>query len=175
MVPRDVEKTAFKTPIDNFYYTVMPFGLKNASATYRRTMTAIFHNMMYRELEDYVDDRVVKSRRQEDHVKVLRKVFKIFRVFKLRMNPLKCAFGVSARKFLGFLVHIEKNRCGFGENHSYSNHEATYHSERIEEFSGESFLHPEVHPGLRVNHFNLCQIAQEGTKLQVGRGTADNL
>ena len=47
MVPKDVEKTAFRTPIGNFYYTVMPFGLKNASATYRHTMTAIFHDMMH--------------------------------------------------------------------------------------------------------------------------------
>ena len=68
-------------------------------------MTAIFHYMIHRELEDYVDYIVVKSRRREDHVKVLRKVFERFRVFKLRMNLLKCAFGVSAGKFLGFLVH----------------------------------------------------------------------
>jgi len=71
-------------------------------------MTAIFHDMMYRKLEDYVDDIVVKSRRREDHVKVLRKVFERLRVFKLRMNPLKCAFRVSARKFLGFLVHSKR-------------------------------------------------------------------
>ena len=60
MVPKDAKKTAFKTPIGNFYYTVMPFGLKNANATYQRIMTAIFYNMMHRELEDYVDDIVVK-------------------------------------------------------------------------------------------------------------------
>ena len=47
MVPKDAEKTAFRTPIGNFYYTVMPFGLKNAGATYQRTITAIFHDMMY--------------------------------------------------------------------------------------------------------------------------------
>uniref|UniRef100_A0A2N9ENH5 Integrase catalytic domain-containing protein n=1 Tax=Fagus sylvatica TaxID=28930 RepID=A0A2N9ENH5_FAGSY len=79
MSTKDAEKTAFCTPIGNFYYTVMPFGLKNAGATYQRTMTAMFHDMMHKEIEDYVDDIV--------------------------MNPLKCAFGVSAGKFLGFLVH----------------------------------------------------------------------
>ena len=105
MAPRDAEKTAFRTLIGNFYYTVMPFRLKNAGATYQRTMTTIFHDMMHRELEDYVDDIVVKSRRREDHAKVLRKVFERHRAFKLRMNPLKCAFRVSSRKFLGFLVH----------------------------------------------------------------------
>ena len=59
MAPKDAEKTAFRTPIGNFYYTVMPFRLKNAVATYQRAMTAIFHDMMHQELEDYVDDIVV--------------------------------------------------------------------------------------------------------------------
>jgi ribonuclease HI len=105
MSPRDAEKTAFRTPIGNFYYTVMPFGLKNAGATYQRTMTAMFHDMIHQEIEDYVDDIVVKSKKREDHVEVLRKVFERCRLYKLKMNPLKCAFGVSAGKFLGFLVH----------------------------------------------------------------------
>ena len=99
MAPKDAEKTTFRTPMSNFYYTVMPFGLKNAGATYQRAMTAIFHDMMHQELKDYVDDIVVKSN-------VLKRVFERCRAFKLRMNPLKCAFGVSSGKFSGFLVHI---------------------------------------------------------------------
>ena len=105
MAPKDAEKITFKTPMGNFYYTVMPFGLKNASATYQRVMTVIFHNIMYQELEDYVDDIVVKSKRREEHLCLLKRVFERCRAFKLRMNPLKCAFGVSSGKFLGFLVH----------------------------------------------------------------------
>ena len=105
MAPKDAEKTAFKTPIGNFYYNVMPFGLKNVGATYQRKMTAIFHDMMHQELEDYVDDIVVKSKKREEHVQVLRKVFERCKAFKLRMKPLKCAFRVSSRKFLDFLVH----------------------------------------------------------------------
>jgi hypothetical protein len=105
MSTKDAEKTAFRTPIGNFYYTVMPFGLKNAGATYQRTMTAMFHDIMHKEIEDYVDDIVVKSKKREDHLGILRKVFDRCRLYKLKMNPLKCAFGVSAGKFLGFLVH----------------------------------------------------------------------
>uniref|UniRef100_A0A2N9J1X6 RNA-directed DNA polymerase n=1 Tax=Fagus sylvatica TaxID=28930 RepID=A0A2N9J1X6_FAGSY len=105
MSTRDAEKTAFRTPIGNFYYTVIPFGLKNVDATYQRTMTAMFHDMMHKEIEDYVDDIVVKSKRREDHLGILRKVFDRCRLYKLKMNPLKCAFGVSAGKFLSFLVH----------------------------------------------------------------------
>ena len=61
--------------------------------------------MMHQELEDYVDDIVVKSRRREEHFCVLKRVFERCKAFKLRMNPLKCTFGVSSGKFLGFLVH----------------------------------------------------------------------
>ena len=64
---KDTEKTAFRTSIENFYYTVMPFGLKNAGATYQRTMTAIFHDMIHEEMEDYVDDIVVNSKTRTGH------------------------------------------------------------------------------------------------------------
>ena len=60
IAPKDAEKTAFRTPMGNFYYTVMPFELKNTGATYQQVMTAIFHDMMHQELEDYMDDIVVK-------------------------------------------------------------------------------------------------------------------
>uniref|UniRef100_A0A2N9FQL4 RNase H type-1 domain-containing protein n=1 Tax=Fagus sylvatica TaxID=28930 RepID=A0A2N9FQL4_FAGSY len=73
MSTKDAEKTAFRTPIGNFYYTVMPFGLKNVGATYQRTMTAMFHDMMHKEIEDYVDDIVVKSKKREDHLGILKK------------------------------------------------------------------------------------------------------
>ena len=68
-------------------------------------MIAIFHNMMYKEIEDYVDDIVVKSKTKGDHLAILRKVFERCQLYKLCMNPLKCAFGVTARKFLGFLIY----------------------------------------------------------------------
>lgn len=60
MVEEDAKKTAFRTPLRNFFYIVMPFRLKNARATYQRAMTAIFHDMIHHEVEDYVDDLVVK-------------------------------------------------------------------------------------------------------------------
>ena len=116
MSSRDAEKTAFRTPVGNFYYTVMPFGLKNAGATYQRAMTAVFHDMMGKEVEDYVDDLVVKSVTREGHWDVLRRVFERCKMYNLKMNPNKCVFGVSSGKFLGFYVHqrgikwIRRNR-----------------------------------------------------------------
>ena len=65
---------------------MIPFGLKNTSATYQCTMAIIFHDMMHREMEDYVDDVVVKSRRQEYHIRTLRKVFEQCRLYKIEMS-----------------------------------------------------------------------------------------
>ncbi|KAL6223173.1 hypothetical protein ACLB2K_006563 [Fragaria x ananassa] len=105
MAARDAEKTAFRTPYGNFHYTVMPFGLKNAGATYQRAMTAIFHDMMGKEVEDYVNDLVVKSKTRGEHWSILRKVLKRCRAYRVKMNPKKCSFGVLIGKFLGFVVH----------------------------------------------------------------------
>ena len=82
----------------------MPFGLKNAGATYQRAMQKIFDDILHKNVECYVDDLVVKSRSQTDHLQDLREVFERLRKYQLRMNPLKCAFGVSSGKFLGFIV-----------------------------------------------------------------------
>ena len=71
MAAKDVEKTTFRTLIGNFYYTVMLFGLKNVGATYQHTMTVIFHDMMHKEMEDYVDDIMVKSKTRAGHHRVL--------------------------------------------------------------------------------------------------------
>ena len=105
MSSKDAVKIAFRIPIGDFHYTIMPFGLKNTGATYQRAMTTIFHDMMHKEIEDYVDDIIVKSKTRGDHLAILWKVFERCRLYKLRMNPLKCAFGVTAGKFLGFLIH----------------------------------------------------------------------
>ena len=61
--------------------------------------------MMHKEMEDYVDDIVVKSKTRARHFQILEQVFERCKKYKLRMNPMKCAFGVSIGKFLGFLVH----------------------------------------------------------------------
>jgi hypothetical protein len=83
----------------------MTFGLKNAGATYKRAMNLIFHDLLGVLMEVYIDDLVIKSVNIEGHLANLRIVFERMRKYNLKMNPLKCVFGVSARKFLGFVVH----------------------------------------------------------------------
>lgn len=104
MDEEDKEKTTFITPWGTFCYKVMPFGLKKAGATYQRAMVILFHDMMHKEIEVYVDDMIAKSRESEDHIQVLRKLFNRLREFKLRLNPAKCVFGATSGKLLGFIV-----------------------------------------------------------------------
>ncbi|KAK1594287.1 hypothetical protein QYE76_027248 [Lolium multiflorum] len=80
-------------------------GHKNAGATYQRAMNYIFHDLIGKLVEIYIDDVVVKSVSMEGHLEDLRHVLDRTRKFGLRMNPKKCAFGVTAGQFLGFLVH----------------------------------------------------------------------
>ncbi|XP_020688552.2 uncharacterized protein LOC110103982 [Dendrobium catenatum] len=104
MDPKDEKFTAFRTPIGVFCYKVMPFSLKNVGATYQRAMTVIFDEMIYEHVECYVDDLAVKSKVCGDHLRDLQIILERLRKFDLKMNPLNYAFGVSAKKFLGFIV-----------------------------------------------------------------------
>ena len=83
----------------------MPFGLKNAGATYQWAMNAIFHDILGHHMEVYIDDIVVKSRGANEHVDHLRKSFKRMRHYQLKLNPLKCTFRVCVGNFLRLLVH----------------------------------------------------------------------
>ena len=82
----------------------MSFGLKNVGATYQRTTTTLFHDMMHRDVEVYVDDMIVKSRDRSYHLVALERFFKKIRQFRLRLNTKKCIFGVTFGKLLGYMV-----------------------------------------------------------------------
>ncbi|CAN6575482.1 unnamed protein product [Malus baccata var. baccata] len=103
----DVHKTAFRCPgaLGTYEWVVMPFGLKNAGATYQRAMNTIFHDLIGTIVEVYIDDVVIKSKHRQTHLDDLRQAFLRMCRHNLKMNPAKCAFGVSAENFLGFLVH----------------------------------------------------------------------
>ncbi|EOY16577.1 Uncharacterized protein TCM_035381 [Theobroma cacao] len=104
MAPEDKEKTTFITMWGTFCYKVMPFGLKNVGATYQRAMVTLFHDMMHRKVEVYVDDMIVKARKTKDHATNLERLFKRLQKFQLRLNPAKCTFRVTLGKLLGFVV-----------------------------------------------------------------------
>ncbi|XP_016558473.2 uncharacterized protein LOC107858317 [Capsicum annuum] len=104
MDKNDTEKTDFITPWGVYCYRVMPFGLKNVGATYMRDITTLFHNMIHKEIEVYVDDVVIKSKKSSDNLDDLQKFFERLRRYDLKLNPAKCTFGVPAGKLLEFIV-----------------------------------------------------------------------
>ena len=100
----DQEKTAFVTPVGNYHYKVMSFGLKNAGSTYQRMMMRMFESQLGKNIEIYIDDMVVKSKVVLKHLGDLGNIFEILRKYKLRLNAFKCLFGVGSSKFLGYMV-----------------------------------------------------------------------
>ena len=82
----------------------MPFGLKNMRATYQRLVNQMFSNQIGRNVEVYVDDMLIKIKEEVDHLDDLKETFNTLKQYSMKLNPSKCAFGVSSRKFLGFLV-----------------------------------------------------------------------
>lgn len=83
---------------------VMPFVLKNVGITYQRVMVTLFHYMIHKEIEVEVDDMISKSHTEKDHIVNLQNLFERLRKFKLRLNPIKCTFGVRSGNLLGFIV-----------------------------------------------------------------------
>ena len=108
----DQEKTLFITRQGTYCYHVMDFGLKNVGATYQRLVNRMFHKQIGTTMEVYIDDMLVKSTTADVHIAHLSEAFQIVREYNMKLNPVKCAFGVSVGKFLGFVVNnrgIEAN------------------------------------------------------------------
>ncbi|KAG7583597.1 Ribonuclease H domain [Arabidopsis suecica] len=104
MDPEDQEKTSFITDRGTYCYKVMPFGLKNAGATYQRLVNKMFHKHLGKTMEVYIDDMLVKSLKKEDHIKHLEECFEILNQYQMKLNPAKCTFGVPSGEFLGYIV-----------------------------------------------------------------------
>ena len=104
MYSPDAEKTSFITPHGLCCYNVMPFRLKNVGATYQRLVTKMFRPLLGKTVEVYTDDMLIKSKERPDHATHLQQVFDLLRTYGMKLNPTKCAFGVSASRFLGFMM-----------------------------------------------------------------------
>ena len=81
----------------------MPFGLKNAGATYQRLVNKMFSKQIGRNMEMYMDDMLVKSK-ELTHLDDLKETFTTLKQYQMKLNPAKCVFGVASGKFLGFMV-----------------------------------------------------------------------
>ncbi|CAA0815055.1 Unknown protein, partial [Striga hermonthica] len=104
LAKEDRKRVSFVTSKGTYCYVVMPFGLKNVGATYQRLVDKMFKGQIGRNMEVYVDDILVKSRKADDHVVDLRETLSTLRRYGMKLNPAKCKFGVRSGKFLGYLV-----------------------------------------------------------------------
>ena len=104
MYPPYAEKIAFITPHGLFCFNVMSFGLKNVEATPQRLVTKMFRPLLGKTMEVYIDDMLVKSKELPDHATHLQEAFDLLKAYDIKLNPLKYAFGISASRFLGFMV-----------------------------------------------------------------------
>nr|GFB85840.1 reverse transcriptase domain-containing protein [Tanacetum cinerariifolium] len=103
----DEEKTAFHTGQGVYCYTKMPFGLKNAGATYERLMDKAFKSQMGKNIEVYVDNLVVKSHTEAEMVRDIEETFQTLRKINMKLNPKKCSFGLAEGVFLGYVITPE--------------------------------------------------------------------
>ena len=104
MKKEDEEKPSFITPYGVFCYTTMPFGLKNAGATYQRCMQACLAKQIGRNVQVYVDDIVIKTRVEDTLLADIRETFDSLNRYSIKLNPTKCVFGVPSGQLLGYLV-----------------------------------------------------------------------
>jgi hypothetical protein len=117
----DEEKIAFITPYGVFCYQVMPFGLKNAGATYQRMMQNCLGSQIGRNIQVYIDDVVITTRQEESLISDLQETFDNLNRYKLKLNPTKCSFGVSAGQLLVVLVSARGIEAKPKENPSNTN------------------------------------------------------
>ena len=106
IVPEDQHKTAFICPWGTFAYRKLPFGLKNAGATFQRAMSYAFHDIKH-VVQPYLDDLLTHSMHQVDHPTHLRAIFVRCQFYRIRLNPHKCVFCVELDRILGFIVSCQ--------------------------------------------------------------------
>ncbi|GJR91515.1 reverse transcriptase domain-containing protein [Tanacetum coccineum] len=92
----------------------MPFGLKNAGATYQRLVDNAFEGQVGRNLEVYVDDLVIKSHTEDELVRDIVETFRALRQINMKLNPKKCTFGATEGMFLGYLIETDRGGGGGG-------------------------------------------------------------
>jgi hypothetical protein len=106
IVPEDQHKTAFICPWGTFAYQKLPFGLKNAGATFQCAMSYAFHDIKHI-VKPYLDDLPTHSMHQVDHPIHLHAIFVQSRFYHIRLNPHKCVFCMESDRLLGFIVSCQ--------------------------------------------------------------------
>lgn len=112
MYPPDIEKTAFTTADGHFEWLVMPFGLKNAPATFQRIIQKILGPLLFKNVINYLDDIIIFSPNMSQHIKDIISVFEILRLHHIKLKYSKCSFAKPEVHFLGSIISFNHVRCG---------------------------------------------------------------
>ena len=104
MAEEDEEKTAFIMNHSLYCYKVMPYDLKTIGATYQRLVNKVFVDQLEKNMEACIDDMLIKSKSMSQHIADFEEIFFTLRKQAMRLNPTKCVFGVTSRKFFGFII-----------------------------------------------------------------------
>ncbi|KAL2252586.1 UNVERIFIED_CONTAM: Transposon Ty3-G Gag-Pol polyprotein [Sesamum indicum] len=136
MAKEDRTKTSFVTEQGIFCYNVMPFGLKNAGATYQRLVNRMFREQIGKTMEVYVDDMLVKSRHSEQHLQDLEASFAVMRSYGMKLNPNKMHVRSRRRQVLGIYGEQPRDRSQPGENQSNPRAEVAGFDKRRAEIDG---------------------------------------
>nr|XP_025616499.1 uncharacterized protein LOC112708784 [Arachis hypogaea] len=164
MHPSDQEKTAFITEYGNYCYNVMPFGLKNAGATYQRLMNRIFEQQIGRNIEVYVDDMVAKTKVGQPHTEDLEEIFAQIRRYNLRLNPEKCAFNVKGGKFLGFMLTSRRIEANPEKCQAILNMRSPNSVKDVQRLTGRLAALSRFLPCLALKSFHFFQCLKKTTK-----------
>jgi hypothetical protein len=159
MKESDQLATSFITHFGMYCYTTMPFGLRNAGATYQRCMNHMFGEHIGRTVEAYVDDIVVKTRKASDLLSDLEMTFKCLRAKGVKLNPEKCVFGVH-RLRAGHRGHP-------GENRGHQQHGAYQRFERSTKGHGMPCGSERLHLAPRRKRPALVPPLKEGRALHL--------
>ena len=124
------------TPVGNYHYKVMTFGLKNAGSTYQRMMTRMFEPQLGKVIEVYIDDMIVKSKMVSEHVRDLEVIFGILREHKLCLNASKCSFGIGSGKFLGYMVTHRGIEVSLDQIKAINNLQAPRNPKEVQKLTG---------------------------------------
>ena len=172
MAKEDKDKIAFITHWGIYACDIMSFGLKNASAAYQQAMVTLFHNMMHKEIEVYMDDMIAKSRTHRDHLIDLRKLFKRLVKYRLRLNPNKCVFEANSKELLSFIV---RNWSGPSKSPSHQGHTYAENQETSSKLLGKDQLHSPLHSAIDHHVRSLVQALKEGYEDRMDRWVLSGL
>ena len=168
MYLEDEKHTSFRTPLGVYCYTVMPFGLKNAGATYQCTMNKIFHEHIRKTVECYIDDITVKSCNKGYHLVNLKRVPDIMQTLQLKMNPIKSFLGV-ASGILWICYYIQRNSPGSREDPHRPRNATPGKSQGTQGSTGTICIYPNIY----IESFRMLptlhQVNEEGSLIHLGQ------